>query len=259
MCTCCVSEIPVDNQCVTVKSTGVVLEDEEEKIGVYNVLEDSILVLTIQGTIYTGPPKAPIEDYKAHPRISFTGGTLLSQKGKYLIADWIEEEYIEHPRLKFVLTYKGTKHGFSCSRFHEICDSEGCPCVVMVQSTNGNIFGGYTTHSWRLNNHYREGLFMFTVFDKNKNRIKEPTKFRLKKKKAVYVRCKETAGPIFGDLRDLYIANDCNKYAISFCQLGRSYGFPEGFQKANNLKDTTKVFLAARRRFKVAEIEVYMI
>ncbi len=45
------------------------------------------------------------------------------------------------------LLYRASKEGFSASSFHSKCNNQG-PTITIIQSTNGNIFGGYNTASW---------------------------------------------------------------------------------------------------------------
>ena len=45
------------------------------------------------------------------------------------------------------LIYKASEHGFKREEFHKYCDDKG-PTLVVVKSSGGWIFGGYTTQSW---------------------------------------------------------------------------------------------------------------
>ena len=40
-----------------------------------------------------------------------------------------------------------SEHGYSAKSFHEYCDNKG-PTLMVVKSSGGWIFGGYTTESW---------------------------------------------------------------------------------------------------------------
>ena len=48
---------------------------------------------------------------------------------------------------KWNLIYKGSKDGFKASDFHSKCDDKS-NTLVIVKSSNGNVFGGYTEQSW---------------------------------------------------------------------------------------------------------------
>ena len=48
---------------------------------------------------------------------------------------------------KWKLLYRASEHGYTAESFHECCDDKG-PTLIIIKSTNGCIFGGYTTQSW---------------------------------------------------------------------------------------------------------------
>ena len=45
------------------------------------------------------------------------------------------------------LFYRASEHGYSANQFHKRCDNKG-PTLIIIKSTDGWIFGGYTTRSW---------------------------------------------------------------------------------------------------------------
>ena len=45
------------------------------------------------------------------------------------------------------LLYRASEHGYSAKSFHECCDNQG-PTLIVIKSSEGWIFGGYTTQSW---------------------------------------------------------------------------------------------------------------
>ena len=49
---------------------------------------------------------------------------------------------------KWKLLYRASEHEYSGDVFHECCDDKG-PTLIVIKSTEGWIFGGYTTKSWR--------------------------------------------------------------------------------------------------------------
>ena len=48
---------------------------------------------------------------------------------------------------KLKLLYRASEHGYTASSFHEYCDDQG-PTLIIIKSSEGWIFGGYTTQSW---------------------------------------------------------------------------------------------------------------
>ena len=45
------------------------------------------------------------------------------------------------------LIYRASEHGYTAKSFHEYCDDKG-PTLAIIKSSEGWIFGGYTTQSW---------------------------------------------------------------------------------------------------------------
>ncbi len=48
---------------------------------------------------------------------------------------------------KWKLLYRASEHGYTAESFHEYCDNKG-PTLIVIKSSGGWIFGGYTTQSW---------------------------------------------------------------------------------------------------------------
>ena len=48
---------------------------------------------------------------------------------------------------KLKLTYRASEHGYTAESFHECCNNKG-PTLIVIKSSGGWIFGGYTTQSW---------------------------------------------------------------------------------------------------------------
>ncbi len=45
------------------------------------------------------------------------------------------------------LIYRASEHEYTIKSFHECCDNQG-PTLVIIKSSEGWVFGGYTTQSW---------------------------------------------------------------------------------------------------------------
>ena len=48
---------------------------------------------------------------------------------------------------KWKLVYRASEHGYTANSFHDYCDSKR-PTLIVIKSSEGWIFGGYTTRSW---------------------------------------------------------------------------------------------------------------
>ena len=49
---------------------------------------------------------------------------------------------------KWRLLYRSSEHEYTSKSFHECCDDKG-PTLVIIKSSGGWIFGGFTTQSWK--------------------------------------------------------------------------------------------------------------
>ena len=59
---------------------------------------------------------------------------------KYL-REWVGND------CKWKLIYRASEHEYTAKSFHKYCDNKG-PTLMVVKSSGGWIFGGYTTQSW---------------------------------------------------------------------------------------------------------------
>ena len=63
------------------------------------------------------------------------------------LREWLGSDY------KWKLLYRASEHEYTAKSFHEYCDEKG-PTLVIIKSSRGWIFGGYTTQSWSGNSIY---------------------------------------------------------------------------------------------------------
>jgi len=144
------------------------------------------------------------------------------------------------------LLYRATRDGFDASSFHERCDGVG-PTIVLVRTTQGHIFGGYSDSSWSSSSAYTPSAasFLFSI----KNPLGLPA-MRLPIKcgghdKAIYGHA--AYGATFGGGHDLYLPDQCDGKAVTF-HLGHTYECPVGLDG--------KTFMAGPAPVLADEIEV---
>jgi len=116
--------------------------------------------------------------------------------------------------------YVASKDGQSSSNFHSKCDGKG-PTVVIVLTTTGSIFGGYSSISWASSGGYHksETSFLFRLRPGMRH-------YNIKKGKESYSIYRHSSyGPIFGAGNDLHIANNALS-SSSYTNGGHSYEFP---------------------------------
>lgn len=128
----------------------------------------------------------------------FVGGTLLSNK---LYQSKLNEFY-GIPEQKWELIYKGTKHGFGPTNFHNRCDGQA-PTMIVIQSKGGNIFGGFTKLAWSHNRGFKQDTdaFLFTLKNPHDS---VPTKFPITKAQSQHAVYHPGAGYL-GEMYDYYL------------------------------------------------------
>ena len=65
---------------------------------------------------------------------------LVSQQYDDKLREWVGD-------YKWKLLYRASEHDYSAKSFHEYCDDKK-PTLIVIKSSEGWIFGGYTTRSW---------------------------------------------------------------------------------------------------------------
>ena len=149
---------------------------------------------------------------------------------------------------KWNLIYRASQDGFEAAKFHTNCDNKPNTLIV-IKSTNDNVFGGYTEQTWNHTGDYKtdKNSFIFSFI----NKLNKPIKMKWSKSVGIY--CRRSNGPIFGGGFDLCIADKSNTNTTSYSNLGYSYTHPDYEYKS----DEAKSFLAGSYNFQVSEMEVY--
>ena len=106
-----------------IKTIKEELQQEMEKIGI-QLTEEQINL---------------IETYSDER--SLRGSNIIDLGTDQKLAKWIGKDH------QWKLIYRASEHDFSSKSFHKCSDNQK-PTIVLVQSTNHCIFGGYTTQSW---------------------------------------------------------------------------------------------------------------
>ena len=69
---------------------------------------------------------------------------LFGQEYDSYLREWLGSDY------KWRLLYRASEHEYRSKSFHEYCDDIKGPTLVVIKSSRGWIFGGYTTQSWKI-------------------------------------------------------------------------------------------------------------
>ena len=75
------------------------------------------------------------------------GTQIVNQQYDAKLREWVGDDH------EWKLIYRASEHGYTAESFHEYCDDKG-PTLVVIKSSEGWIFGGYTTRSWSVDGMY---------------------------------------------------------------------------------------------------------
>ena len=79
--------------------------------------------------------------YFKNPSKFLPNTQLVSQQYDSYLKEWVGD-------YKWKLIYRASEDGYSGESFHEYCDDRG-PTLIIIKSSGGWLFGGYTTKSWK--------------------------------------------------------------------------------------------------------------
>jgi hypothetical protein len=169
---------------------------------------------------------------------------------KHLSYDLIRICKLNHTKWK--LLYRGSRDGFSSEKFHLKCDNLFPTLTIIKEKHFGNIFGAFTTASWKkpcecegLQPIEDEKAFLFNL--KNKSNIQG--KFNIKQHTTKWaIVYSEVAGPCFGDC--IQIIDHPNKNEF-LCRSQKGYVYDFSILPENIESD----FIEGR--FEISDIEVF--
>ncbi len=143
------------------------------------------------------------------------------------------------------LIFRASSDGDRGSDFHHICD-DYTNTLSVIKSSNGKIFGGFTTQNWSNNSREEidwkndDNAFLFSL-DKNKCYFVNHPAFAL--------RCDKNDLCSFGSGTDIRIRSDCRKECCNYERKNGSY----------TSKDEDDFVFTGGEYFKVEELEVYQL
>ena len=174
---------------------------------------------------------------------------------------------------RFRFLFRASDHKYSANKFHELCDDKG-GTITIIKSNWGNIFGGFTSKSWKPSNHWGyefrrdENAFLFLVkSDDQSQQIKYPLLLELRENRAKYaIHCNNNAGPGFAGGYDICIRNDCNKpigKISSMVTINQNFSFQQSYGNTSNHKINicggNKKTAINENLFQVVDYEVFQI
>jgi hypothetical protein len=160
-----------------------------------------------------------------------------------------------NPQSQWLLLYRASRDGFSARDFHLNCDKLPNTLVV-IKSSMGQVFGGYTRAAWDESGCHKtdKDAFLFSLINKEN----EPVKLKIIPGQEKYaILCHSSYGPIFGndneDANDIVICSNSHANRDSHSNLGSSFAHPNYAVGS----DEAKSFLAGSFNFKVADVECF--
>jgi len=154
------------------------------------------------------------------------------------LVHWKEKEYLNQllkpvsKKMSKIPIYVASTDGDDSSDFHEKCDGKG-PTVVIVETTTGNVFGGYSSVSWESSSSkYKRAptSFLFQLRPRFSH-------FAMRKSHEIYATYHRGGyGPTFGVGHDLYIGSGALSNSNSYVN-GHTY-----MANGNSLNDGTRNF-----------------
>jgi len=204
---------------------------------------------------------APPEDEPDFPQTDLENQTVLNRLGESLglVEQILEDEssiLVDYDHIKALaqffsedeisgqlrLLFRGSRDGMNARSFHKKCDDEG-PIIVLVKTTQGYIFGGYSGLEWRRSGDevLSSSAFLFSL---NCHASTNPTKLRQQdtwNDESLYF--DPSYGPCFGSGHDL-----CRFGRTNTSHLGHTYELPNGWNSES---------FAGSNTFELSEVEVF--
>jgi hypothetical protein len=184
------------------------------------------------------------------PSTTFINSTILSQEKGIAFMNLIGIPL----NSQATCIYQATRDGFGANNFHSKVDGI-LSTYIIIKSTNGNIFGGYTKADWKATtNSYTSdsSAYIFSLV----NTYNYPCKLKqVQANSPVSIRSLNEAGPIFGNGYDIFIANQSNSNTNSMSYF-YTYQYPSSVVSAGANANS---FLAGFSYFQTVEIEAYTI
>ncbi len=90
--------------------------------------------------------------YYKNPSEFLPDTQLVNQQYDDKLREWVGD-------YNWKLIYRASEHGYTASSFHECCNDKE-PTLIVIKSSGGWIFGGYTTQSWSGDGIYNDMIYL---------------------------------------------------------------------------------------------------
>jgi hypothetical protein len=176
---------------------------------------------------------------------TFINSTILSQENGISLMTLIKVPFYS----RATRVYQATKDGFGASNFHSKVDGV-LGTLTVIKSTNGNIFGGFTSLSWGASSNYYSdpSAYIFSLVNQRNYSCVLSQTYQSNQNYSIYTNPRQ--GACFGNGLDLNVADQSNSNNNSMANIGFAYQAPS-MNPAS--------FLAGSLYFQILEVEVYTI
>ena len=98
----------------------------------------------------------------------FLGSQIITKESEDMLLNWLPRK----PN-KITLLMNSNIDGDSTKTFMDKCNGK-CPTLAVIKTTNGYVFGGYTTQMWKEGEVKDNNAFVFSIDKKRKYNVKQP-------------------------------------------------------------------------------------
>lgn len=151
------------------------------------------------------------------------------------------------------LIYRASEHNYTSKSFHERCDGKA-NTLVIIKSSYGWIFGGYTPLTWDPSVIYQNDSESFIFSLKNPHET-EPMRFMKRTEGKISIESNPMAGPIFG-VDDIHISEDCTEGCNCWIDNDGTQGYETHSMYKNGLFVNTNT-PDEKNKFDVTDYEVF--
>ena len=106
--------------------------------------DDDTALLSDLDAIYCGDRDIRLKIWKYYlknPSEFLPDTKIVNREYDDILREWLGDDF------KWKLIYRASEHGYTSMSFHKCCNDKG-PTLIVIKSSGGWIFGGYTTKSW---------------------------------------------------------------------------------------------------------------
>eukprot|EP01084_Bolivina_argentea_P275306 469491_1 len=176
-----------------------------------------------------------------------------------ILYNWIKERRLCGNKLDFKLCYRASMNGFSAKAFQNKCCDKEMWSLVLIETIEGHIIGGFTTIVWSLNNSSMNTdpfAFTFLLHCNDAQYNYKPQIYGAVKSKGCWLQTstsvQEGTGPNFSGASNVYVIN-CQSNSNGM-DVAIYFGKTPGFQNAQFEIKEYEVFEV--RNYRSAQLSV---